>query len=329
MLRRMKSAITALWLVVLAGLAGIATGASAALPVIRHQGRDFVRVTAWAAANGFDCGWLKRDEWLGLRSGADQVALKLDSREAKINGMGVWLLFPMVLINGSPLMSILDTETTLQPLLRPEPQKAKRKVTTICLDAGHGGKDPGHRSLGYNEKALTLLLVQETDKQLRRAGFNVVFTRRTDAFVDLPDRPALARKQGADLFLSLHCNAAESSRSLAQGCEVYCLTPAGAPSTNSQGEGADTGAYPGNRNNGPNIQLAFKLQKSLVRSLGVADRGLRRARFAVLRDASMPAVLIEAGFLSHPSEGKKLLSAGYRQRIAISIVKALQEFGKQ
>jgi N-acetylmuramoyl-L-alanine amidase len=330
MLRVMRSAITTVLLVVLASVTGLtqAVAAPTRMAVVRHQGRDFVNVSTWASANGLYCSWLKRGELLGLRKGTTQITLRVDSRAARVNGLNVWLLYPATMIKGFPMISVLDTETTLQPLLKKTGLKPGAKVRTICLDAGHGGKDPGHRSLGYNEKALTLLLTQELSKQLVRAGYKVTFTRRTDAFVDLPVRPALARKQKADLFISLHFNAAESSRSPAQGCEVYCLTPAGAPSTNAQGEGANTGSYPGNRNNAVNIQLAFQTQQALVQSLGVTDRGLRRARFAVLRDATMPAILIEAGFLSHPTEGRKILSAQYRQKIAIAIVKGISQFTK-
>lgn len=317
-------------LVVLAWSAGMTQGWTApeGPAVVRHQNRDFVRISTWAAANGFEVGWLKRDELLGLRKAGTQLTLRVDSREARLDGLQLWLLLPVIVLKGSPMISVLDTDTTLQPLLRRSDAQSRSKVRTICLDAGHGGKDPGHRSLGYNEKALTLLLTQELGKQLRRAGYSVTYTRRNDTYVDLPDRPALARQQGADLFISIHFNAAESSRSLAQGCEVYCLTPAGASSTNSQGEGADTGSYPGNRHNRVNIQLAFQMQQRLVRTLGVTDRGLRRARFVVLRDATMPAVLIEAGFLSHPTEGRKIVSAEYRRKIAIGITEAIKEFGK-
>jgi len=125
------------------------------------------------------------------------------------------------------------------------------------------------------------------------------------------------------LFISLHFNAAESARSSVQGAEVYCLTPAGATSTNAHGEGNGEGSFPGNRHNDQNLILAYQVQKALTRNLTVEDRGVRRARFAVLRDAVMPAVLIEAGFLSHPVEGRQILSAAYRQRIARAIVEAL------
>ena len=184
------------------------------------------------------------------------------------------------------------------------------KVRTVCLDPGHGGKDPGNEVGSNQEKQHTLLLAKEVRAQLARAGLKVTLTRSTDSFVELPARPELAKRRSADLFVSLHFNAAEAGRSTVQGAEVYCLTPAGASSTNARGEGNGGGWFPGNRHNEQNLYLAYQVQKALTRNLAVEDRGVRRARFAVLRDAVMPAVLIEAGFLSHPVEGRQIVSCG-------------------
>src|SRR5262249_56555705 len=120
----------------------------------------------------------------------------------------------------------------------------------------------------------------------------------------------------ADLFVSLHFNSAPSSARTVRGCEVYCMTPPGAPSSNSRGEGRTSGSYMGNRSNDRNVWLAYEVQRSLIRVPQMEDRGLRRARFAVLRDAAMPAVLIEGGYMSHPSEGRKIFDASYRRATA-------------
>lgn len=106
------------------------------------------------------------------------------------------------------------------------------------------------------------------------------------------------------------------------------MTPAGAASTNARGEGSGSRAYAGNRNNSKNLLLAYQVQKSLVRTLKSEDRGVRRARFEVLREATMPAVLIEAGFLSHPVEGKKIFTAEYRKQMARAIVEGIQSYKK-
>jgi N-acetylmuramoyl-L-alanine amidase len=282
-----------------------------------------VRLTDWAKANGLEIKWLRQDETLQLSNHSSKLVLAVDSREAQVNGVRVWLLFPVVARNEALCLAQLDVDTTLRPLLSPPKGRPGARIRTICLDPGHGGKDPGNRVGSNQEKLYTLLLAQELRTQLARAGLKVTLTRGTDTFIDLPTRTELAKRRSADLFVSLHFNAAEARRDSVQGAEVYCLTPAGASSTNARGEGAGAGSFPGNRQNDKNLFLAFEVQKALTRNLSVEDRGVRRARFAVLRDTVMPAVLIEAGFMSHPAEGRKIFTAAYRQKMARAIVEGL------
>ena len=320
----MKSAITSLLLMLLAvaGAGRALSAPHAELPAV-VSGQVYLRLAVWAKAHGLELRWLKQDETLQLTNHSSKIVLAVDSREAQINGVAVWLLFPLVAHNGAIYLAQLDVETTLRPLLSPPRGAPGARIKTICLDPGHGGKDPGNRVGSNQEKQYTLLLAQELHTQLERAGLKVTLTRSTDAFIELPTRPELAKQRSADLFVSLHFNAAEAGRDSVQGAEVYCLTPAGASSTNARGEGAGAGWFPGNRYNDKNLFLAFQVQKALTRNLAVEDRGVRRARFAVLRDAAMPAVLIEAGFMSHPAEGRKIFSSAYRQKIARAIVEAL------
>jgi len=288
-------------------------------------GREYARVSDWAKANGFQLRWLKRQGAFQLSNASAKITCAVDSREAQVNGVGVWLSFPVAQREGAPYLAKIDLQTTLAPLLSPPKNKSGAAIKSICLDPGHGGKDPGNRVGPYQEKKYTLLLAQEVRQQLTRAGLNVSLTRSSDMFVDLPLRPEMAKRKNADLFVSLHFNSAESSRTVVRGAEVYCLTPAGASSTNARGEGAGagTGWCPGNRFNDKNLLLAYEVQKALTKSLTVEDRGVRRARFAVLRDATMPAVLIEAGFMSHPEEGKRIFDTGYRRQVARAIVDGL------
>jgi N-acetylmuramoyl-L-alanine amidase len=320
----MKPAITFLLLMLLtvAG-AGHASGAQHAAGLAPARGQAYVRIAEWAKANGLDLRWLKQDECLQLTNRSSKLILAVDSRETQINGVAVWLLFPVVAHNGALCLAQLDVDTTLKPLLSPPKGRPGVRLKTICLDPGHGGKDPGNRVGSNEEKRFTLLLAQELRTQLARAGLKVTLTRSTDTFIELPTRTELAKRRSADLFVSLHFNAAEARRDSVQGSEVYCLTPAGASSTNAHGEGAGEGAFPGNRYNDKNLFLAFQMQRALTRNLSVEDRGVRRARFAVLREAVMPAVLIEAGFMSHPAEGRKIFTAAYRQKMARAIVEGL------
>jgi N-acetylmuramoyl-L-alanine amidase len=309
----------------LAGLILIAGMACEVAPVlageqVRIAGREYIRITDWARANDFSVQWIKREEIVQVSNGGAKVRLEVHSPEAQINGIAVRLLFPLAQHGDAVYIARLDVQTTFAPVLSPPKAHSKASIKTICLDPGHGGKDPGFRVGSNQEKRYTLLLAEELRDQLKRAGFNVSLTRTRDTFLELPERPEAARRRKADLFISLHFNAAQASPNSVQGAEVYCLTPAGAPSTNARGEGGGAGWFAGNRFNDQNMCLAYQIQKALTREVGCEDRGVHRARFAVLRDAAMPAILVEAGFMSHPTEGHKIYSAAYRREIARAIV---------
>lgn len=314
------------WLLAVAVLGAARAGAGAAPLTLHVRDTGYVRLADWARWQGLESRWIKRDETLQLSNRTARIQFTVDSRECRLNGLQLWLLYPLVTRDGQIYLSQLDADATFRPLLAPPRNEPGRKVKTICLDAGHGGKDPGNRVAGRQEKDYTLRLAAELSTQLRNAGFKVVLTRSSDRFLELSERPELAQRAGADLFVSLHFNGTDSGRNEAQGAEVYCLTPAGAASTNARGEGARTGAFPGNRANAKNMLLAHEVQKALVRGLGVADRGVRRARFEVLRQANMPAILVEAGFLSHPAEGKKIFTAEYRRQMARAITDGIKSY---
>lgn len=322
----MLSRFAFVWLVVVLVLPVGRTLAQGSPLTARIGNTAYVRLSEWAKWQGLQWRWLKRDESFVLTNKAARLQFTVNSRAAQFNGLQLWLLHPLATRGAAVYISQLDIDTTFRPLLAAPRNDPGKKVRTICLDAGHGGRDPGNQAGGRREKDLTLRLASELRDQLQKAGFKVIFTRTADKLVDLPARPEIARRRGADLFVSLHFNGA-ASRS-AQGSEVFCLTPAGAASTNARGEGAGSGSSVGNRNNAKNLLLAYQVQKALVRTLNSEDRGVRRARFEVLREATMPAVLIEAGFLSHPVEGKKIATVEYRRQMARAIVAGIQSYKK-
>jgi len=301
-------------------------GASHAVEEMRIAGREYARLSDWAKKNDFTVHWTRRDEALELSSSAARVLLQIHSPEAQLDGVAVRLLFPLIQQGETVWISLLDLKTTFEPLLFPPRLKPGAQLKSICLDPGHGGKDPGNQVGSSQEKKLTLLLSQELQAQLKRAGWKVSLTRTRDNFVELPSRPEIARHRNADLFISVHFNSIAASANSVKGAEVYCLTPAGAPSTNAGGDDAGAGWFAGNRYNDQNMFLAYELQKNLTRKVPTDDRGVHRARFWVLRDAVMPAVLIEAGFLSNPTEGRKIASPAYRRQLASAIVDGLSAY---
>jgi N-acetylmuramoyl-L-alanine amidase len=312
--------------VVLFGSSLSARPASYPLNQVHIGGKDYLRASQWAASKGLTTRWLPHEEALQLTKNSSTLILKADCREARINGVQVWLSYPVAQNGGNLYVSRLDCETTLEPILFPSRMVPGSPVRTICLDPGHGGKDPGNQVGSNQEKRYTLLLAEEVRDELVRAGFKVTLTRTRDNFVELGSRSELARHRNADLFVSLHFNSSDSSRSTVHGSEVYCLAPPGAKSTNAQGEGGGAEWCLGHRHGAQNLLLAYEVQKSLTQRLAVEDRGVRRARFAVLREATMPAVLIEAGFMSHPAEGRKIFTTEYRQQIARAIANGIVDY---
>jgi N-acetylmuramoyl-L-alanine amidase len=300
--------------------------------------QNYVSFADWADANGLKISWFKRGGEILATNRVTRLVFDRNSADAGINGVQVRLSFPFAIERGVPLIAQTDLDKTIRPLLFPSRYDEPKKITTICLDPGHGGKDSGnHVGLGFfghSEKTYTLALALELRDQLKKNGFNVILTRSKDVYVELPQRPAFANARGADLFVSLHFNAAQSDKETVAGPETYCITPAGVASSNTHGESREFGSAIGtgptmaNRFENKSLLLAYQMEKSLVQNLNADDRGVRRARFAVLRDAAMPAILIEGGYMTNPSESQKIYDAAYRQRMAAAIVKGILGYQK-
>ncbi len=293
------------------------------------NGRAYVPLAGWARANGFGGYTVNRGAEIILTNRMSRLVFDTDSAEAQINGVNVRLAYAVA---KGALISQLDLDKTIRPLVFPQ-KPSPKKITTICLDPGHGGRDTGNRVgrfFPHFEKTYTLALAVELRRQLRQAGFNVILTRDDDTYPELPVRPDLANRRGADLFISLHFNSSPADPKSVQGPETYCITPVGAASSNdAEGEGTGHGACAANRFEDKSLLLAYQIQKSLVKNLGATDRDVRRARFEVLRTAQMPAILIEGGYMSHPVEGKKIFDAGYRKQMAAAIVRGILAYQKQ
>jgi len=209
------------------------------------------------------------------------------------------------------------------------------------VDPGHGGDDGGARGTkGLKEKAAALELARAVGAKLEAAGFEAAFTRDDDTFIPLWDRAKAANAQGADLFISLHLNAARAKA--ARGSEVYFLSLGrGEDDEVVAAENAGAGSGPG----GPDSvvasilddlaqkaflqdseRLAVAIQGQLNRMAGIRERGVKQAPFIVLRGAAMPAVLVEAAFISNPKEEVKLKDPTFRARVADAITLGVRRY---
>jgi N-acetylmuramoyl-L-alanine amidase len=225
---------------------------------------------------------------------------------------------------GKPCLHALDLEKNLEPLLLRKlsrPPRGRRAV----IDPGHGGDNTGTRSAdGALEKTYTLDWALRLQPLLEKDGWTVQLTRTNDTGLSLTDRVAFADTAQADVFVSLHFNASGGGTYQA-GLETYCLTPPGMPSNLTRGFEDDAAVvYPNNAFDTENVQLAADLHRALLNVNGGEDRGIRRARFmGVLRGQNRPAVLVEGGFLSNPTEAERINDPGYRQDLAEAVAEGL------
>lgn len=290
--------------------------------------RNYVNVADFVRYYSFETNWRQDGLDVSLRSKYKRFQFRINSRECLINRVRIWLGDPPLESRNSILIPEVDVQKTLDPVLRAW-AVPRRKVRTIMIDPGHGGEDRGAQGRRSIEKLLTLDLAARVEKLLRQAGFRTLMTRRTDTYVSLEERTEMFNSSGADLFLSLHCNSAKPNRE-PHGVETYCLTPSGESSTGALRRRWGLGHFDeeaGNQFDSHNMLLAFLIQyKVLAGVAGVEDRGIKRARFLVLKDAGRPAVLVESGFLSHPAEENRLLDAKYRDKLAAAIVEGVKTY---
>lgn len=266
------------------------------------------------------------EELLRLRGSGVTLDFAGNSRIVTLNGIRVLLGDPVLEVEGALYLSVPDWELSLRPILQPHRYPDPPPVRRIVLDAGHGGKDPGalNSAAGLREKDLALDLARRVGGKLRESGFEVLATRNEDVFLSLGERPAAANRAGADLFLSIHFN---SARPEVRGVESFVLTLEGDASTGRlKVEEADRREYPGNRNDPWNALVGYYLQRELVAATGLPDRGLKRARFAVLETLDCPGVLLELGFLSNPSTAALLRDSAYRDRLADAVAAGVERY---
>ncbi len=217
------------------------------------------------------------------------------------------------------------------------------KVETVVIDAGHGGKDTGAIGPhGLREKDVSLAIAQRLRKRLQALGLRVVLTRDTDRFVSLDERTRVANEARADLFVSVHCNAAR--RSKLEGIETWTLNVGSSRYAKRLAafENADSPlrisdlrlilADLAKKANASDARdLARSVQASLVRTVRarvgkVRDHGVKQALFYVLLGTRMPSILVETAFLSNPSEEARLRSAKYQEATAEAIARGVKDF---
>jgi len=315
----------------------VALAAPTNAPVVRPQPAPqpvaesgMVALSRWAAQNGYDAVRvlpLTPTPAYSVKTPYGTITVRPNSLSAYWGKVEIRLGFKPQLVGSQIYLHALDFKKSIDPLAHGT-AVATPPNRLVIIDPGHGGAQVGTRDVvsGRFEKDYTLDWAKRLAPLLEQSGWRVALTRTSDVAMPLADRVAFAEAQRADLFISLHFNAAGDTGQSPAGLETYCLTPAGMPSSLTRGYSDDARvALPNNVYDVQNIRYAMRLHTSLLQVNGNKDRGVRRARFLdVLAGQNRPAVLIEGGYLSNPGEAKLIADPAHRQKLADAIAKALE-----
>jgi len=269
---------------------------------------------------------------------------------------------PVISRNGKYFLPVFFLENVL-PYLYPDKIQYKtnfisaeppidNSIRKIVIDPGHGGKDPG--AVGYSKKNFEKDVVLSVARKLKRIlleqmSVEVYLTRENDDFVSLQKRTRFANDKKADLFISIHCNAARKKS--ANGIEVFFLSTAKTDEARAvealendvvfKYEGGEEAVrqyddlafiladMAQSEHLEESYDLSVQLQNNLVKNAKSHDRGVKQANFYVLRGAFMPGVLVELGFLSNKNEEKKLIKSSYQNKLAQAIYQSILDFKKR
>ena len=205
------------------------------------------------------------------------------------------------------LNSIVPNNQTPLPSNNPVPQAplntGERRRGVILVDAGHGGRDPGAIGNGIQEKDVVLDISISLGKALQNMGYTVYYTRTSDVEIDLEPRVALAERVNADVFVSIHANSLASRNNSVNGVETFFA------------RGSTIGRT-----------LASYVQSQIISATGATDRSAKAAGFYVIARTSMPAILVETGFVTNPTEARNLSNPSYQKQMADAIARGIDQF---
>ena len=210
----------------------------------------------------------------------------------------------------APRTEVADVIPQQMPKPKNQHKQQKQQGPLVFLDAGHGGQDQGaaSRARGLKEKVLTLEIARRVEGILRGLGYQVSLSRTKDVAISLPRRVQMSIQKKADIFVSIHINSAFSTNG--QGAEVYYYAK----------------SLKGVNRAVASKRLGSQILSHLCRDLPIRSRGVKSGNFYVIRESTMPAVLVECAFITNPRESLFLASVHYRQQIACAIAKGINDY---
>jgi N-acetylmuramoyl-L-alanine amidase len=294
--------------------------------LIKVNGRDYLTVENISKFYGLPAGVAPSGAQIKLETVKNPLEFISGSREVIINGARSWLCFPVIEHNGKFLVSRTDVAKTIEPLVRPHRVANAGKIRTVVLDPGHGGYDKGAICRYGSEKNFALDVARQLRPLLQAKGFRVIMTREGDYFVPLEVRARIANAARDSIFVSIHFNATDRDPS-ATGFEIFSFTPRGAPSTSDNWvTSSSASVQAGSKADAQSMALSACIYHSLLGHIPEFDRGIKRARFAVLRLTEVPAVLVEGGFLTERGESRLIAKKEWRGKLAQAISVGIENY---
>lgn len=325
------------------------------------NGEHYVLMIDVCDANGIEWEWDSVSRKVILRKGGREAVFLIGSKYYYDGKRIKSLSEPVLMKGGFIYFPLRFARYPINRLFRPEkkkagvpytpkrePKKAEKitekryKIRKVVIDPGHGGKDPGAISkTGLREKDVVLDVSQRIKKELEKSGIDVVMTRDSDNFITLSRRAEIANKCDADLFVSIHANANRSR--WMSGFEIYCLSEAtddnaralaasensvlkyeeGSFAKHSKDLDAIVWDLRFTEHRVESIELAEFICQSVTDNLKMRNRGIKSARFYVLKYVEMPSVLVEMSYLSNKTDEKNLNKSSYKQGLAEGIASGI------
>ena len=314
--------------------------------VARIQGREYLPLNHLCRRFHLAWSWEPATQVAQVMTGTAVVRLSPGLSVALVNGVPQPLGAPVLLKQGMLWVPARVAAPWVVPLpATPTAPLGIHAIRAVVLDPGHGGRDPGAIGPGgVREKEVVLDVAQRLKARLEAEGIRVLMTRSEDRFVPLSQRAAFANRHQADLFVSIHANASRARG--VSGYEVYYLSEAtdDAARAFAAAENAVLGLETASvaessktteaivwdllntENRTASRELASTVCRGLQRALPAYNRGVKSARFYVLKWTRMPAVLVEVGFVTNRAEGRRLATSSYQQEVCEGITHGLLSY---
>ena len=294
--------------------------------IIKVSGHDYLSVDNISKFYGLPAEVMPAGGKMRREAVSSPLEFVGGSREVMINGARSWLCFPVIEHEGKYLVSRTDLAKTIEPLLRPHRVPNAGKVETVVLDPGHGGHDKGALSRYGSEKDFALDVARTLRPLLQAKGLRVIMSREGDYFVPLEVRAQIANAARNSIFVSIHFNATDRDPD-ATGFEIFSFTPRGAPSTSDDSVAPSSlSMQAGTAVDAQSVALSACIYHSMIGHIPEFDRGIKRARFAVLRLTRVPAVLVEGGFLTERGESQLIAKKDWRVKLAQAIGAGVENY---